>query len=213
MLPNQHKRFPAPAIGQQRYWAGRTIGILGGSFNPVHKGHLHISQQALNMLPIDCLWWMFTPGNPFKKHIKIAPMKERIIAAQEHIKNPRIILSDFEKQLGINRTYELCAALNSHFPLTRFIWVGGVDIAEEFHKWEHPETILDSMPMAFFRRPPFKGAIKKIPLCTMAQITHHYTMPKSPLSYKPRNVYWHLKGPAVIKSSTQIRKNNADAQM
>ena len=206
-------RLPSPSIGQQRYWGGRTVGILGGSFNPVHEGHLHISQQALNTLPIDCLWWMFTPGNPFKKQIEIAPMQRRIEKAQSLIANPRIILSDFEKQIGINRTYELCLALRKHFPDTRFIWVGGVDIAEEFHKWEHPEIILDSMPLAFFRRPPFKGAIKRIPLCNMAQITHHYDLPKSPQSYKTRSVYWCLKSPGIVRSSTQIREILAGAQI
>jgi len=49
------------------FGAGQTIGLLGGSFNPPHEGHRHISELALKRLGLDRLWWVVTPGNPLSR--------------------------------------------------------------------------------------------------------------------------------------------------
>ncbi|MEM8582443.1 MAG: adenylyltransferase/cytidyltransferase family protein, partial [Pseudomonadota bacterium] len=45
---------------------GQIIGLLGGSFDPAHKGHVHITREALKRFDLDRVWWLVTPGNPLK---------------------------------------------------------------------------------------------------------------------------------------------------
>lgn len=204
--------YPKPNIRATALWQNKTIGILGGSFNPVHQGHLHISKQALASLPIDALWWSFTPGNPFKKHIKVDPVQQRIAKAETMISDPRIILTDIESQLGINRTHELCKALAHYFPKTKFIWIGGMDLPEEIHKWENWRSVLDSMPIVFFKRPPFKGTLKRIPLRILKSVKHIYSLPKHSGDYHENHVYWALQGPTRKISSSEIRSGKIKAE-
>lgn len=203
-----HTRYPVPQIHSTALWRNKVVGILGGSFNPAHAGHVHISKQALANLPIDCLWWSFTPGNPFKKKIALPSVKERIEAARPLIDDPRIILSDIEEQLGIFRTHELCQALNVHFPDTTFIWIGGMDLSEQFHHWENWKDVLNAMPVVFFKRPPFKGTLKRIPLRLYKNCKHAYFLPKSPNLYQKNTVFWALQGPTRKISSSEIREKS-----
>ena len=77
---------PSPRWGRGRYGAGsrgRRIGLLGGSFNPAHGGHLHISRLALTRLGLDEIWWLVSPQNPLKPAAGMAPFAERLRQAAE----------------------------------------------------------------------------------------------------------------------------------
>ena len=60
---------------------GMVIGLLGGSFDPAHEGHAHISREALKRLGLDQVWWLVTPGNPLKPR-QPAPMADRLARAR-----------------------------------------------------------------------------------------------------------------------------------
>lgn len=197
--------FPAPNVKSSRIWAGKTIGILGGSFNPVHEGHVHISKQALANLPIDALWWSFTPGNPFKTHISMPSIDQRITQAAEQIDDPRIILTDIEAQMGVQRTHEFGKALAYYFPNTRFIWVGGMDLPEQFHHWGKWKSVIKSFPIVFFKRPPYKGTLKRIPIKILQSVKHIYHLPKAASLFKKNHIYWALQGSTLKASSSAIR--------
>ena len=76
----------------------KRVGILGGSFNPAHEGHLHISELALDTLRLDEVWWLVSPQNPLKSTEGMAPFEDRLGQAKSvTAAEPRIVISDFEK--------------------------------------------------------------------------------------------------------------------
>src|SRR6185437_3793740 len=86
---------------------GLRIGLLGGSFNPAHSGHLYVSETALKKLGLDSVWWLVSPGNPLKDTRSMAPLAKRLegaakLAAQE----PRIHVSALEASLGTRYTVD-----------------------------------------------------------------------------------------------------------
>ena len=85
-----------PTTDQVRRSCGRRIGILGGSFNPAHIGHLHISVQALRRLDLDEVWWLLTPQNPLKDEDETAAEDRRYASCLKLTKHPRLFVTRFE---------------------------------------------------------------------------------------------------------------------
>ena len=132
----------------------RRIGLLGGSFNPAHGGHLHISREALRRLDLDEVWWLVSPQNPLKPAQDMAPLAERRraaaeVAAAEH----RIRVSDLEARLGTTYTADTITALRRRFPQARFVWLMGGDNLAQFPYWRRWQQIFRSVPIAVFARP------------------------------------------------------------
>ena len=63
-------------------YARQRIGLMGGSFNPVHEGHEQVARTALRRLRLDQLWWIVTPGNPLKQHGDLESLSARAAAAR-----------------------------------------------------------------------------------------------------------------------------------
>src|SRR5690242_8506315 len=104
------------------------IGLLGGSFNPAHGGHLHISRLALARLGLDQVWWLVSPQNPLKPAEGMAPFDERLRqAAAVAAADKRIRVSSIEADLGTTFTADTLAALRRRFPRARFVWLMGSD--------------------------------------------------------------------------------------
>src|SRR4051794_32521832 len=102
------------------------IGLLGGSFNPAHAGHRHISLQAMKALDLDEVWWLVSPGNPLKEGAKdMAPFETRFSAAEAMSCRARIRVSDFEQREGTRFTIETVRRLKRRYPRDRFIWLLG----------------------------------------------------------------------------------------
>ena len=78
---------------------GQTIGLLGGSFDPPHAGHVHITKAALKRFGLDRVWWLVSPGNPLKTNGP-APLAVRMQAAAARRQYPRVTVTDIEAQLG-----------------------------------------------------------------------------------------------------------------
>ena len=81
----------------------KRIGILGGSFNPAHRGHLHVSQEALRLLQLDEVWWMVSPQNPLKPVNGMADVEIRIASANSFAKHRKIKVTDVEVCLAYGR--------------------------------------------------------------------------------------------------------------
>ena len=132
------------------------IGLLGGSFNPAHAGHLHISREALKRLDLDEVWWLVSPQNPLKSALHMAPYAERFASAVEITQHDRRIrVNDFERAQGLRYTYETLRAIKARYPRHRFIWLMGADNLAGFHRWQHWKRIPALMPVAIFDRLPF----------------------------------------------------------
>jgi nicotinate-nucleotide adenylyltransferase len=132
------------------------IGLLGGSFNPAHRGHRRISLEAMRVLGLDEIWWLVSPGNPLKDGEKdMAPFDARLASARDMAKRSRIRVSDFEAEAGTRYTVDTLRELTRRFPEHRFMWLMGADSLRNFHKWKDWREIARLVPIAVIRRPGY----------------------------------------------------------
>jgi len=133
---------------------GMKIGLLGGSFNPAHSGHLHVSEVALKRLGLDHVWWLVSPQNPLKPAAGMAPVAERLaFAADKFEQHPRIAVVDIESALGTRYTIDTITKLQRRFPQARFVWLIGSDNLAGFHRWRRWLEIARRIPIAVVMRP------------------------------------------------------------
>ncbi|MEL6681058.1 MAG: nicotinate-nucleotide adenylyltransferase [Pseudomonadota bacterium] len=131
---------------------GQIIGLLGGSFDPPHAGHVHITQAALKRFGLDHVWWLVSPGNPLKS-AGPAPLADRMQAACAIMRHPRVTITDVEAQLGTRFTAETLSALRQRYPGVRFVWLMGADNLAQFHHWQNWRWIIETVPMGVVARP------------------------------------------------------------
>jgi nicotinate-nucleotide adenylyltransferase len=128
--------------------------LLGGSFNPVHGGHLHISLMALQRLDLDEVWWLVSPQNPLKPVKGMAPFAKRLASAAALARGHKHIeVSAIEAALGTIYTADTIRALQRRYPHTNFVWLMGGDNLSQLPRWRHWEEIVESVPIAVFDRP------------------------------------------------------------
>lgn len=133
---------------------GRTmsVGLLGGSFDPPHQGHVHLSQEALKRFGLDRLIWLVSPGNPLKPNPP-APLHRRIKAATSLLSDPRILVSDYESQSGTRYTAETLQSLRLRHSEVKFVWLMGADNLVQIHRWENWHSIFETTPVGILARP------------------------------------------------------------
>ncbi len=199
--------FSPPHLEDGARWAGMRVGLLGGSFDPPHEGHLHASLTALQSLSLDCVWWLVTPQNPLKRIAELS-FGERFERCLEIAKDRRIIVSDLEARLGTNRTWETIRGLQSHFSRTEFVWVTGMDNALTMHTWHNWTYILNHVATAHVARPPAWSLIENCPLKLMRTQKHVYLDKAMKAPLLPRHTYWLMQKKMLGVSSTEIRNGN-----
>ena len=132
----------------------RRIGLLGGSFNPAHEGHRHISLEALKRLGLDEVWWLVSPQNPLKAGDGMEPLATRVARARQIVgRHPRIRIDAPELLLGTRYTLDTVRALRRAYPKARFVWLTGADILPQFVDWRGWRELFQSIPIAAFARP------------------------------------------------------------
>jgi nicotinate-nucleotide adenylyltransferase len=132
---------------------GLKIGLFGGSFNPAHSGHLYVSLTALTRLKLDYVWWLVSPGNPLKFGKDMAAFEKRLLGAQKMARDPRLIVSDLERQLGTRYTIDTVKLLQQRFAQVDFVWLMGSDNLQNFHLWRDWQGIARALPLAVVQRP------------------------------------------------------------
>jgi nicotinate-nucleotide adenylyltransferase len=153
-LPRSRTRLAA-ALGGRLPGPGRRIGLLGGSFNPAHRGHLEISRAALERLGLDQVWWLVSPQNPLKPARGMAPLGQRLAGARRLARGPRIRASALERALGTVYSADTVTALTRRFPRCHFVWLMGADNLVQISAWKDWETIFCTLPVAVFDRPSY----------------------------------------------------------
>lgn len=133
----------------------RHVGLLGGSFNPAHEGHRHISLMALKLLDLDEIWWLVSPQNPLKPAAGMAPFGERLDHAIKVADHPRIKVSGLETGLGTRFTADTLAALHRRFRRARFVWLMGADNLAQIHRWAGWNRIFERTAVAVLARPAY----------------------------------------------------------
>ena len=133
----------------------RRIGLLGGSFNPAHRGHRRMSLAAIRALGLDELWWLVSPGNPLKPAEGMAPYAARLASAREQARRSKIKVSEFEAETGTRFTVDTVEAIRKRWPGDRFVWLIGEDILAQFHLWKDWRRLAEMVPIAVMPRPGY----------------------------------------------------------
>ena len=132
------------------------IGILGGTFDPAHKGHLEISKQAKKRFELKSIIWAITKQNPFKDKSK-SILKNRIQFAKKIIgKNDYIKVKFYEEKIGSNRTIDLIKHLSKE-ERNEIYFIMGADNLINFHKWYKWKSIIKRCNILVFDRQGFKA--------------------------------------------------------
>ena len=131
---------------------GQTIGLLGGSFDPTHAGHVHITAQAMKRFGLSRVWWLVSPGNPLKENVP-ALLSRRMERAHDLMDDPRVRITDIEAHLGTRYTAQTLARLMRLYPGVRFVWLMGADNLAQFHLWQDWDWIMDHVPVGVLARP------------------------------------------------------------
>ena len=156
-VKSSHPASPVPVSIVPRYripphYPGQRIGLFGGTFDPPHEAHLAASLLALKRLALDRVWWLVTPGNPLKDTRGLAPLDERVSAARELARHPRIDVTGVEAEIGVRYSYDTIRHLVSRCPGVRFVWIMGADNLRTFHRWQKWRGIADLVPIAVIDR-------------------------------------------------------------
>lgn len=135
---------------------GLRIGLLGGSFNPAHEGHLAISLVALKLLALDRVVWLVSPHNPLKERAGLGPYAARLASAKAMISgHPRLIVSDIEDAFGLTYTIDTVTLLKRTHREARFVYLMGADNLLTLPRWRAWQRLMESIPFAVFARPGF----------------------------------------------------------
>lgn len=185
---------------------GLKVGLLGGSFNPAHEGHLHVTRRCLRALGLDRVWWLVSPQNPLKTEKGMAPFAKRFASAERMARDPRICVSDIEARLGTRYTVDTLAALTARFPTVDFVWLMGADNMIELPHWARWREIVGTVPIAVYPRP---GFTLKARLSPAALALRDVTLDSSDAVLLPRlgaPALAFLEGAESGQSATAIRR-------
>jgi len=183
---------------------GQRIGLLGGSFDPPHQGHVHITHQAMRRFGLDRVWWLVSPGNPLKRQGP-AVLARRLAACRAMVTHPKVFVSDFEARIGTNHTAQTLARLQTMRRDVRFVWLMGADNLAQFHRWENWRTIMESVPIGVLARP---DDIVNAGLSPAAQAYQRYRVSADQaraLPYCAPPSWALVTGPTIDISSSEIR--------
>ena len=183
---------------------GIKIGLLGGSFDPPHEGHLHLSKQGIQRLGLDQVWWLVSSQNPLKQRKPVHP-DLRVATCQAFVSHPCIRVTDLEIRIGSTHTIETIEYLTRTLPLVRFVWMMGSDNLATFDLWKRWREIVHLLPIAVFPRPRFRSNIMNCPAARyMAK--HRLRTDEARLLASINAPAWcELSIPLHYSSSTKIR--------
>lgn len=192
------------------------IGLLGGSFDPPHHGHVLISERLRVLLGLDFIWWLVSPQNPLKKDPSLSTAQRlaacQAIRAKTQTK-AKIYVSAEEERLGTQYTADTLKVMTVKYPQINFVWLMGADNLKNLHRWNCWQDIMMTMPMAVYPRPgeTVRGGLGLAATC-FAQNRLPAHQAGALMNYKAPA--WVLvEGVTSDFSSTQIRKTKTQKRM
>lgn len=184
---------------------GMRVGLFGGTFDPPHAGHLHVARTAMRRLDLHRVWWLVSPQNPLKQR-RAEDLERRMAAVADLAAEPRMVVTDIEARLGINRTVDLMGELKRRHPAVHFVWIMGADNLSSIHRWADWREIFASYPIAVVSRPTDAVRARLSPA---VQIHARYRLPENrarSLAGTPAPAWTYLTEPYHPQSSTALRR-------
>lgn len=132
-----------------------TIACLFGTFDPPHRGHVHIARRVLEVPGIDRVWLVVTPRNPFKMDRAVSPDEDRMAMVRLAVQGLHGVEAS-DAELGLpppNYTADTLQVFRTRWPEHRFALVIGSDNLAQLHRWKDPEAILANHPVLVYPRP------------------------------------------------------------
>ena len=135
----------------------RRVGLVGGSFNPAHKGHVHIALKAKQAARLDEVWFLVSPQNPLKSEKGMAPFVQRLASAKD-VAQPYscIKVLDFEQKKALQFTADSLSLLIERCPRADLIWIMGSDNLIQFPQWKRAHFISRLLPIIVVNRPHYQ---------------------------------------------------------
>jgi nicotinate-nucleotide adenylyltransferase len=184
---------------------GLRVGLLGGSFDPPHQGHVNITLHALKRFGLDRVWWLVSPGNPLKREGP-ADLAMRMAACRAIMRHPRVAITDIEAQFGTRYTAATLNEMLAVYPGVRFVWLMGADNLAQFHHWQRWDWIMETVPIGVLARPGERISARLSPA---ARAFYRFRVPAARARLLPgmRAPAWcFLNVPMLDISSTAIRR-------
>lgn len=189
---------------------GQTIGLLGGSFDPAHEGHAHISHEALKRFNLDQIWWLVSPQNPLKKR-RASPLLERVRRAQDVSGHPKIKVTTLETTLSTYKTIDSLEAIKAKYRQANFIWLMGADNLKQFDQWYEWRKIAEVFPIGILARPEDRLCAKTSKSAKVFASSRIAAQKASVLKDQKAPAWCFLNISMKHISSTQIREASAKA--
>jgi nicotinate-nucleotide adenylyltransferase len=183
---------------------GMVVGLLGGSFDPAHGGHVHITREALKRLRLDRVWWLVSPGNPLKTQGP-APLDRRMAQARALMHDPRVRVTDIESRFGTRYTAQTLQRLFRLYPGVRFVWLMGADNLSQFHRWDRWQWIMQNVPVAVIARPGARTRARTSPAAARFRFARQHQAAAELLARRDPPAWMLLNVPMSDASSTAIR--------
>jgi nicotinate-nucleotide adenylyltransferase len=135
----------------------RRIGILGGTFDPIHLGHLVMAEQVREKLRLDRVIFIPSANPPHKTKRKLSPAKDRFQMTRLGVAgNPKFAVSDLElKRKGLSYTIDTLQQLEVLYPKREIYFLTGSDVLDEIQTWKEPEQIYKQAKVVIATRPGF----------------------------------------------------------
>ena len=140
-------------------------GIFGGSFNPIHNGHISLARQLKEKAGLDEVWLMVSPQNPMKQQVNLLSDEARLQMARLALENESgIIASDYEMHLPKpSYTWLTLQALSRDYPDRQFVLMIGGDNWAIFDKWYHAADILQNYQIVVYPRRDKQPVRRELP--------------------------------------------------
>ncbi len=184
----------------------KYIGILGGTFDPPHAGHVFISNMSKKKLGLDEVWWVVSKRNPLKK--KTLMYKSRLKKVKNYLENKRIKIYQFENEENIY-TVDLIESLKKNFPKNSFIWLMGLDNLKSFHLWKKWQIIFNKIPIAIFDRPFYSLNLYQSKALSVFRKKRINIKSAKKLKYMSPPKWVFLTGYSNSQSSSKLREDEA----
>ncbi len=184
--------------------SGQRIGLLGGSFDPAHGGHVHVTREALKRFGLDRVWWLVSPGNPLKLDSPAA-LERRLDAARKLMSHPRVRVTALEKRLGTRYTAETLTRLVELYPGVRFVWLMGADNLATLHHWQQWRRIIETVPIGVIARPGDRISARTSKAADIYRMQRLSGRQSRLLPLLPPPVWCFVNVPMVNLSSSAIR--------
>ena len=165
------------------------IGVFGGSFNPIHKGHIALARQILRKAQLEEVWFLVTPLNPFKKaaadllddRLRLEMTREALLGEEG------LLASDYEFHLPKpSYTWDTLQHLSKDYPEKQFVLIIGADNWQEWNKWYHAEDILRCHEVVVYPREGFPVDESSLPKGVRFVNTELYKMSSTDIRKRVR---------------------------